>query len=148
MPKSQPQPTGRVLRPSANPTGDPIVAAAADLFSERSFDGATTREIVARAGVTRPLLNYHFRSKEELWQAAVDSLFDLLNQTMDERATGLRGVDEITSAKLRVREFITFSARNPHSTASSCRSPRLTGLGWTTSSTTTSVRSTRGRSSG
>jgi len=32
---------------------------------------------------------------------------------MDERATGLRGVDEITSAKLRVREFITFSARDP-----------------------------------
>ena len=28
-------------------------------------------------------------------------------------ATGLRGVDEVTSAKLLVREFITFSARNP-----------------------------------
>ena len=65
------------------------------------------------AGVTQPLLNYHFRSKEELWQAAVDSLFGLLNQAMDERASGLRGVDEITRAKLLVREFITFSARNP-----------------------------------
>jgi AcrR family transcriptional regulator len=109
MPKS----TDRVTRPSANPTRDRIVAAAADLFSERSFDGATTREIAARAGVTQPLLNYHFRSKEELWQAAVDSLFDLLNQTMDARSAGLRGVDEVTSAKLRVREFVTFSARNP-----------------------------------
>jgi AcrR family transcriptional regulator len=58
-------------------------------------------------------VNYHFRSKEELWRAAVDSLFDLLNHTMDERASGLRGVDEITSAKLRVREFVIFSARNP-----------------------------------
>jgi len=105
MPKTQ--------RPSANPTRDRILAAAADLFSERSFDGATTREIAARAGVTQPLLNYHFRSKDELWQAAVDSLFDLLNQAMSERAAGLRGVDEITSAKLRVREFIIFSARNP-----------------------------------
>jgi AcrR family transcriptional regulator len=89
------------------------VAAAADLFSERSFDGATTRQIAATAGVTQPLLNYHFRSKEELWRAAVDSIFDLLRQSMDERTAGLRGVDEITSAKLRVREFITFSARNP-----------------------------------
>ncbi len=112
MPPTQ-QPTERVQRPSANPTRDRIVAAAADLFSERSFDGATTREIAARAGVTQPLLNYHFRSKDELWKAAVASLFDLLNQTLDERAIGLRGVDEITSAKLRVREFITFSARNP-----------------------------------
>jgi TetR/AcrR family transcriptional regulator len=103
----------RMIRPSAQPTRDRIVAAAADLFSERSFDGATTREIAARAGVTQPLLNYHFHSKEALWQAAVDSLFGLLNQTLDRRAVGLRGVDEVTSAKLRVREFVTFSARHP-----------------------------------
>jgi TetR/AcrR family transcriptional regulator len=103
----------RMIRPSAQPTRDRIVAAAADLFSERSFDGATTREIAARAGVTQPLLNYHFHSKEALWQAAVDSLFVLLNQTLDRRTVGLRGVDEVTSAKLRVREFVTFSARHP-----------------------------------
>ncbi len=95
------------------PRRERIVAAAVDLFSERSFDGATTRDIATRASVAQPLLNYHFHSKEVLWQAAVDSLFDLLNQAMDERAIGLRGVDEITRAKLIVREFITFSARNP-----------------------------------
>jgi TetR/AcrR family transcriptional regulator len=113
MPRAQRKGKARVARPSANPTRDRIVAVAADLFSERSFDGATTREIAARAGVTQPLLNYHFRSKVELWRAAVDSLFDRLNRTLDERDAGLRGVDEITSAKLRVREFVTFSARNP-----------------------------------
>ncbi len=113
MPKLASKPTERVGRPSAKPTRDRIVAAAADLFSERSFDGATTREIATMAGVTQPLLNYHFRSKEELWRAAVDSLFELLNQTLDERTAGLRGVDEVTSAKLRVREFVIFSARNP-----------------------------------
>ena len=103
----------RVTRPSADATRERIVAAAVDLFSERSFDGATTRDIATRAAVAQPLLHYHFHSKEALWQAAVDSLFDLLNQAMDERASGLRGVDEITRAKLIVREFITFSARNP-----------------------------------
>ncbi len=105
--------TTRARRPSADATRDRIVAAAIDLFSERSFDGATTREIAARAGVTQPLLTYHFHSKEELWRAAVESLFDLLRRTLDERTTGLRGVNEVTSAKLLVREFITFSARNP-----------------------------------
>jgi len=113
MPKSTTTSNARVTRPSADATRDRIVAAATDLFSERSFDGATTRDIAARAGVTQPLLTYHFHSKEELWRAAVDSLFDLLNQTMVQRANGLRGVDEITSAKLLVREFIIFSARNP-----------------------------------
>jgi AcrR family transcriptional regulator len=113
MPRARPQPPARTTRPSADPTRDRIVAAATDLFSELSFDGATTREIAARAGVTQPLLNYHFRSKEELWRAAVDGLFAVLNQTMDERTAGLRGVDELTAAKLLVREFVTFSARNP-----------------------------------
>jgi AcrR family transcriptional regulator len=103
----------RATRPSADATRDRIVAAAIDLFSERSFDGASTREIAARAEVTQPLVNYHFRSKETLWRAAVGALFERLNRTLDERAHGLRGVDEVTRAKLLVREFVTFSARNP-----------------------------------
>jgi TetR/AcrR family transcriptional regulator len=103
----------RVTRPSADATRRRIVAAAVDLFSERSFDGATTREIAARAGVTQALLNYHFRAKDELWQTAVDSLFGMLEAAMDARAAGLRGVDDTTSAKLLVREFVTFSARHP-----------------------------------
>jgi AcrR family transcriptional regulator len=113
MPSASTTTPARVTRPSADATRDRIVDAATDLFSERSFDGATTREIAAQAGVTQPLVTYHFHSKEELWRAAVDSLFDRLHQTLDDRASGLRGVDEITSAKLLVREFITFSARNP-----------------------------------
>jgi TetR/AcrR family transcriptional regulator len=100
-------------RPSADPTRDRILAAAVDLFSERSFDGASTREIATRAGVTQPLVSYHYKSKDDLWRAAVDSLFDELRHAMAARMDGLRGVDEVTSAKLRVREFITFSARNP-----------------------------------
>ena len=103
----------KVTRPSADPTRDRILAAATELFSERSFDGATMREIASHAGVTQPLVNYHFRSKDELWQTAVDSLFELLDETMQERARGLRGVDPITTAKLLVREFVVFSARNP-----------------------------------
>lgn len=105
--------TTKVTRPSADPTRDRILAAAVDLFAERSFDGATTREIAARAGVTQPLLNYHHRSKDELWRAAVDSIFESLADAMASRLDGLRGVDEVTTAKLTVREFVAFSARNP-----------------------------------
>jgi TetR/AcrR family transcriptional regulator len=106
-------PTDRVTRPSADPTRDRILAVAVDLFSERSFKDATTREIAQQAGVTQPLLNYHFRSKDDLWRAAMDTLFGKLGRSMDERAQGLRGVDPVDRAKLLVREFITFSARNP-----------------------------------
>ena len=104
---------GRVPRPSADATRERILAAALDLFSELSFEGATTREIASRAGVTQPLLNYHFSSKDELWQAAVDGLFTELNRALTARAEGLRGVDELTVAKLLVREFVYFSAAHP-----------------------------------
>ncbi|MCB0998953.1 MAG: TetR/AcrR family transcriptional regulator [Acidimicrobiales bacterium] len=97
----------------ADPARDRILAAALDLFSERSFDGATTRAIAERAGVTQPLLNYHFSSKDELWRAAVDGLFEALGESLRGRQEGLRGVDEPTTARLMIREFIWFSARNP-----------------------------------
>lgn len=103
----------RVSRPSADPTRERILAAALDLFSERSFEGATTREIAGRAGVTQPLLNYHFRSKDELWRSAVDGLFAELSGTLAARLDGLRGVDEFTTMRLLVREFIFFSAAHP-----------------------------------
>jgi AcrR family transcriptional regulator len=105
--------TPRATRPSADATRERILAAALDLFSERSFEGATTRDIAARAGVTQPLLNYHFSSKDELWRAAVHGLFAALNQSLAGRAEGLRGVDDATVARLVVREFIYFSAAHP-----------------------------------
>ncbi|HEX3796786.1 MAG TPA: TetR/AcrR family transcriptional regulator [Acidimicrobiales bacterium] len=103
----------RVTRPSADATRERVLAAALDLFSELSFDGATTREIAARAGVTQPLLNYHFSTKDELWQAAVAGLFAELTEVLATREEGLRGVDQLTAAKLLVREFIYFSASHP-----------------------------------
>jgi TetR/AcrR family transcriptional regulator len=104
---------GRRTRPSADSTRDRILAAALDVFSERGFDGASTREIAARSGVTQPLLNYHFSSKDELWRVAVDGLFETLVETLLARESGLRGVDEPMVSRLLMREFVTFSARHP-----------------------------------
>jgi TetR/AcrR family transcriptional regulator len=102
-----------VTNEATGSTQERIVSAALDLFSERGFDGASTREIAARAGVTQPLLHYHFKSKDELWRAAVDDLFVTLGRAMTGRMEGLRGVDDVTVTRLLVREFISFSARNP-----------------------------------
>jgi TetR/AcrR family transcriptional regulator len=105
--------SARSVRPSADPTRERILGAALDLFSQRSFEGATTREIAARAGVTQPLVNYHFRSKDDLWRAAVDGLFEALTEVLAARLDGLRGVDDLTVMRLLVREFIFFSAEHP-----------------------------------
>jgi len=100
-------------RPAGVETRRVVLDAALDLFSERSFDGASTRAIAEQAGVTQPLLNYHFSGKEELWRAAVDDLFARFRDSMQRRLSGLRGVDDVTIAKLMVRHFVEFSAANP-----------------------------------
>lgn len=105
--------TARRTRPSADETRGRILAAALELFSERGFDGASTREIAALAGVTQPLLGYHFSAKDVLWREAVDGLFAELTSALAARSEGLRGVDELTAARLLVREFIAFSAHHP-----------------------------------
>ena len=105
--------TRRKTRPSADASRGQILGAALEAFSESGFDGASTREIAARAGVAQSLLNYHFRSKDELWRTVVDALFEELTRTMAERAEGLQGVDEPVVSRLLLREFIVFSARHP-----------------------------------
>jgi AcrR family transcriptional regulator len=107
------EPAPRATRPSADATRRRILDAALELFADRSFDGASTRDIAERAGVSQPSLGYHFRTKDELWRAAVSSLFAELDARMAERIHGLRGVDEVTRAELLVRDFIAFSAEHP-----------------------------------
>ena len=103
----------RTTRPSADSTRERILSAALDRFSELSFEGATLRDIAKQAGVTQPLLNYHFSSKDDLWRAAVEGLFEELRSVLYSRTAGLRGVDDVTSARLLIREFIYFSAEHP-----------------------------------
>ena len=52
-----------------------ILAAALDVFAERGFDGARTREIAERADANLGLIKYYFDGKEQLWKAAVTRAF-------------------------------------------------------------------------
>ena len=87
--------------------------AALDLFSELSFEGASTRLIAQRAGVPQPLLAYHFGSKDALWRAAVGSLFDRLERELTQAARSRHNNDVVAATKSSIRDFVHFSARNP-----------------------------------
>src|SRR5438132_13531244 len=60
-----------------------ILAAATRLFAERGFDGTSTREIAREAGAKHSLLFYHFRSKGDLYLAAVLDQLEQLSANIE-----------------------------------------------------------------
>ena len=54
---------------------DDILLAAAEVFVERGFDAATTREIGERAGLLSGSLYHHFETKEEMLFALVRDVY-------------------------------------------------------------------------
>ena len=58
-----------------------LLHAATDAFAEQGFDGTSLRAIADSAGVSFQLIAYYFGSKEELWVATVDYLFERYLET-------------------------------------------------------------------
>jgi AcrR family transcriptional regulator len=90
-----------------------ILRAALEAFSEKGFDGATTREIAAHAGVPLGLLQYHFGGKPKLWRAAVERAFAELRGGLEAILADPGPADERERMQLLIRGHVHFVARNP-----------------------------------
>src|SRR5258706_1983258 len=53
-----------------------ILAAAEEVFAAKGFAGASTREIAAQARVNISSLHYHWESKETLYLAVFQNIYD------------------------------------------------------------------------
>lgn len=53
-----------------------LIETALDVFSRKGFDGATTKEIAAAAGVTEAVIFRHFPTKQALYSAVVQARSD------------------------------------------------------------------------
>ncbi|MFO8191825.1 MAG: TetR family transcriptional regulator [Bacillota bacterium] len=53
-----------------------ITAAAIDLFSQKGYDATSVNEIAGMAGVTKALIYYYFKSKEDILDNLVSSLLE------------------------------------------------------------------------
>lgn len=62
--------SSRSLRADSRQTQEDILAASVELFSQKGFAPASMRLIAAKAGVNLALLNYHFGSKLNLFEAS------------------------------------------------------------------------------
>ena len=70
-----------------------LLAGATQLFNQKGYNGTTVREIVASAGVTKPVLYYYFRNKEgiylELIRGAFAKFGAILDETRKERGNAI-----------------------------------------------------------
>jgi len=86
-PSHQPAPHLRRRQARADATRTALLDAALTEFAANGFEGTSTRAIAERAGTHQPQINYHFDSKDALWRAAVDHLFDRLDEAMRSHQT-------------------------------------------------------------
>jgi TetR/AcrR family transcriptional regulator len=93
-----------------------LVEAALVEFAAKGFDGASTRSIAERVEAHQPQINYHFKSKEALWEAAVEHLFGLLADAFRDFPPihELDGPDELGRVFAdMLRRFVRFASKHP-----------------------------------
>ncbi len=80
---------------SGDKTRTAILDAAESLFAAASFDIVSMRDVAAKAKVPLGLINYHFHSKEKLFEAIIARRSDELNSRRREAFAALSGKPDV-----------------------------------------------------
>jgi AcrR family transcriptional regulator len=128
MAETQRRGRGRPSGTNGSETRDRILQAAREVFSEVGYDGATFKDIAARADVTRTNVNHYFHGKDELYKTLFESSRDRVvavglaaaeeeNGLIERLAAFLRSAVQVDSTDRSLARFIAASLfdsfRNP-----------------------------------
>lgn len=104
-----------------------MLRAALSLFSRHGYEGVTLAQIAEEANATPSLLHYYFESKAQVWEAALDPIFEEFSRELVEleAESGDRG--PIEALELVIRRFIAYSARHPEASLLLRRQHRFSG---------------------
>jgi AcrR family transcriptional regulator len=90
-----------------------ILYAALQAFGNDGYERVNMGAIADDAGVAKPLLHRHFKTKEQLWYQSVQFAFDQLAAQMAKLPIELQGLDPVDAFKLVLTKYAAFSANNP-----------------------------------
>ncbi|MFP3562677.1 TetR/AcrR family transcriptional regulator [Paraburkholderia sp. SIMBA_030] len=103
----------RAEQQRAQETRSAILNAALTEFSSKGFEVASIRSIADRIGMQHPLVTYHFRSKEVLWQAVAEYVFERVRQERDASLFSFGPASAVDRLKLAYRALFRFTVEFP-----------------------------------
>lgn len=90
-----------------------IRTAALNVFAQKGFDRASIVDIANAANVAKPLVHYHFATKEVLWQAAVSQAqAGLIAELMSVQVL-MSSLNPMQSIELLSKKLVEFAAHHP-----------------------------------
>lgn len=90
-----------------------ILNAALKEFASAGFEGVSTRAIASTAGVNHTLITHHFGTKEDLWKAAAEAIFDTYTEQSEKYLESLGDLDQPQVVRELLKHYINFSADFP-----------------------------------
>lgn len=109
----RPVATGTAKRPRGEEARERILHAALECFGAFGFEGTSTRAVAERAGLSHPLLLYHFESKERLWQSTMEDVIGRYQRELHARLAQVEARDATAALRAFIENFVEFSARVP-----------------------------------
>jgi TetR/AcrR family transcriptional regulator len=111
--KGRPTELRRAEQQRAQDTRAAIMNAALSEFAAKGFEAASIRSIADRVGVQHPLITYHFRSKDILWQAVAEYVFERIRHEWDAYLSETPAVSAADHVKGMYKALFRFTVDYP-----------------------------------
>jgi TetR/AcrR family transcriptional regulator len=111
--RGAPRPKKRRKQQRALNTKEAIMNAALAEFAEKGFDGASIRNIAERTGLQHPLITYHYRTKDLLWEAVAEYAFGRIRALWDAEVISNPKLTAVERLQEEYRTFLAFTLEHP-----------------------------------
>jgi TetR/AcrR family transcriptional regulator len=94
-------------------TRQSILAGALSEFADKGFEAASIRSIAERTGLQHPLITHHYPTKDALWRATAEYVFEKIREKWDKSTPQLADAAPIDHLRAEYRAVFYYTAAFP-----------------------------------